>query len=171
MPIDFIRLHSGRKFHILNPRSHEIHIDDIVWALSHICRFTGHTRAFYSVAQHCCHVSDILPRDSQLAGLLHDAQEAFVNDLASPIKQYLPQYKEMELRVEQLIARKYHFPFPMGAEVKTADMTLLVTEMRDVMRNTDYKLHPFKPLTQRITPWSSEKARREFMKRYKLLTK
>lgn len=170
MPIDFIRLHSGKRFHILKPTLREIDIDDISWALSHICRFTGHTRAFYSVAQHCCHVSDMLPDDLKLQGLLHDAQEAYCQDLAQPIKQYLPQYKELELRIEQVVARKFRLSFPMPAAVKTADMTMLVTEMRDVMRNTDYRLHPFRPLTERIKPWPSLKARREFMRRFNSLT-
>lgn len=171
MAIDFIRLHSGKKFHILKPALREIDIVDISWALSHICRFTGHTQSFYSVAQHCCHVSDILPDDLKLQGLMHDAQESYVNDLAQPIKQYLPQYKELELRIEQVVARKFGLAFPMPAAVKTADMTMLVTEMRDVMRNTDYHLHPFKPLTQRIKPWPSTKARIEFLRRFKTLSK
>lgn len=171
MPIDFIRLHSGKRFHILHPTTREIDIKDIVWALSHICRFTGHTHSFYSVAQHCCHVADILPDNLKLQGLMHDAQEAYCQDLAQPIKQYLPQYKELEFRIEQLVSRKYRLLFPMPAAVKTADMTLLVTEMRDLMRNADYKMHPFAPLTQRLKPWSSEKARREFMRRFNALTK
>lgn len=171
MAVDYIRLHSGRKFHILRPRIEEINIKDIAWALSHICRFTGHTQSFYSVAQHCCHVSDILPDEFKLHGLLHDAQESICQDLAQPIKQYLPQYNELEMRVERLVARKFGLVFPMPAAVKTADMTLLVTEMRDMMKNTDYKIHPFAPLTKKLLPWTSARAHREFLKRFNHLTK
>lgn len=171
MAIDFIRLHSGRKFHILRPTIKDINIRDISWALSHICRFTGHTREFYSVAQHCCHVSDILPDEFKLHGLLHDSQESVCQDLAQPIKQYLPQYNEMEVRIEKLVAKKFGLAFPMPAAVKSADMILLVTEMRDMMKNTDYKMHPFSPLTERLHAWDSLKARCEFMKRFNRLSK
>lgn len=171
MAFDFIRLHSGLQFHILKPRVEEIDIMDIAWSLSHLCRFTGHTRQFYSVAQHCCHVCDILPSPLQLRGLLHDGSEAFANDLASPIKQYLPQYKELEVRIEQIIARRFGFRLPMPAAIKTADLTLLVTEMRDLMKNADYKQLPYTPLPDRIVPWPSTKARREFLKRFNKLSK
>ena len=169
MSIDFIRLRSGRKFHVLAPKASEIDIQDISWALSHLCRFTGHTREFYSVAQHCCHVCDILPKELQLNGLLHDAQEAFCQDLAQPVKQYLPQYKELEERIERAISHKYKLAFPMPAAVKIADMTLLVTEMRDLMTKADYKDLPFTPLSEKIEPWPFEKAQREFLKRFKRL--
>jgi len=170
MSIDFIRLHSGLKFHFLDPQISEVDIRDIAWALSHICRFTGHVKKFYSVAQHCCHVCDILPEEFKLQGLLHDAQEAYCQDLAQPLKQYLPQYKEMELRIEKAMAKKFGIQFPMPAVVKTADMVLLVTEMRDLMRGGDYKNIPFAPMKERIKPWSAEKARREFLKRFHRLT-
>lgn len=171
MAFDFIRLRSGKRFHILKPRVEEIDIHDIAWSLSHLCRFTGHTRRFYSVAQHCCHVCDILPEPLKLRGLLHDGSEAYANDIASPVKQYLPQYKELEARIEHIIARRFGFRLPLPAAIKTADLTLLVTEMRDLMKGGDYKQLPYTPLSDPIEPWSTKKARREFMKRFKALSK
>lgn len=163
----YIRLHSGTKFHILSPKASEIKINDIAYALSNICRFTGHTSKFYSVAQHCCLVSDILPKNLKLQGLLHDAQESYCSDIASPLKRCLPQYIELENRIEVIIADKFDFPFPMPSEIKVADMRLLVTEMRDLMKGGDYKNLPFVPLDNKIRPWSSKKAREEYLKRYK----
>lgn len=171
MAFDFIRLHSGKQFHILKPRVEEIDIKDISWALSHLCRFTGHTRCFYSVAQHCCHVSDLLPEPLRLRGLLHDASEAYANDIASPVKQYLPQYKELEERIEHVIARRFGYRLPYPAALWTADLTMLVTEMRDLMTRQDYKRLPYTPLPERINPWTPIKARREFLKRFKSFTK
>jgi len=170
MAFDFIRLRSGKRFHILKPQVDEIDIRDIAWSLSHLCRFTGHTREFYSVAQHCCHVCDILPKPLKLRGLLHDSSEAYANDIASPVKQYLPQYKELENRIEHVVARRFKFRMPLPAAIKTADLTMLVTEMRDLMRGGDYKQLPYTPLAERIKPWSSTKARREFMRRFKALS-
>ncbi len=69
----------------------DIDIRDIAHALSHLCRFTGHTNIFYSVAQHCLLVSEKIPGgpEVKLAALLHDAAEAYVNDLSSPLKKWL----------------------------------------------------------------------------------
>lgn len=167
---DFIRLHSGGKFHFLKPRPSEVRIDDIVHALSHICRFTGMTRTHYSVGMHSCLVSDILPNELKLCGLLHDASESFCNDLSSPIKAVLPQYTEIEDRIQKVIARKYRLPYPFPSQVKAADMTLLVTEIRDLIPKGEWRSYPYRPLEQRIVPWSIEQTRREFMKRFRRLT-
>lgn len=163
----FIRLHSGGKFHILKPKLSELNIEDICWGLSHICRFTGHSDKFYSVAQHVCLVSDLLPDNLKLEGLLHDATESVYSDINSPLKSVLPQYKELELRAEALVAKKFKLKFPYPSDVKLADMRLLVTEFRDLMTGSDYKDLPFQPLDKKIKPWSIQKSREEFIARYR----
>lgn len=83
---------SGRLIDLLAPDPAVIDIYDIATALARTPRFGGHTRDFYSVAQHCVHVSDVVeaadPRVS-LAALLHDAAEAYVGDIPSPLKRQL----------------------------------------------------------------------------------
>src|SRR5574342_1090607 len=79
--------YTGRLFWPLSPRLEDINILDICHALSNQTRFTGHTREFYSVAQHSCLVSDLLPEKFKLDGLLHDASEAYLMDLARPVKE------------------------------------------------------------------------------------
>src|SRR5690606_1860687 len=88
----WILTHSGYKFDLLNPTAAMVHPADIVHALSMICRFNGHCRRHYSVAQHSLTVVAILaledrPDDEKLAGLLHDAPEAYISDLTRPLKQ------------------------------------------------------------------------------------
>lgn len=82
----WILTQSATQVDILKPQAKQIRIDDICHGLAHVCRFNGQTRHHYSVAQHCLIVADIVPQEHKLAGLLHDATEAYLADVARPIK-------------------------------------------------------------------------------------
>lgn len=77
---------TGKKFRPFNPRIEDIDIEDIAHALSNICRFNGHVNQFYSVAEHSILVSVLCPDELKLKGLLHDAAEAYLGDVPSPLK-------------------------------------------------------------------------------------
>lgn len=91
---------SGKHLTYLNPEVGEICLVDIAKHLSQICRFTGATSQFYSVAQHSIFVAQLVKQELDdagaektaaywnqvLAAILHDAEETYVQDLASPIK-------------------------------------------------------------------------------------
>ena len=89
MPDHFIQLHSGKKFYFDGARWFVHDIEDIAHALAHLCRFTGHTDQFYSVAQHCWQASHLIEPTQALGALLHDAGEAYTGDVSSPLKRWV----------------------------------------------------------------------------------
>lgn len=164
--IPFIRTYSGSRVYLLKPKAASLKIEDIAHALSQIVRFTGHCSGPYTVAEHCCHCCDMAPREHKLSALLHDAQETWVGDCATPLKVCMAQYQEIEDRFERLVARKWHLPNPHPAVVKEIDRRMLVTEMKWLLTKGDYKSYPWTPYDLTIRVWSHAKAKREFMKRF-----
>lgn len=171
-----IELVNGQRFSLAEPDPASITPEVIAHALSHLCRFTGHVSHFYSVAQHCVMVSRLVPEQYAMAGLLHDASEAFIGDISSPLKwllnaQGLGVVYEVEARIHHAIAKRFgliewdlHRP-----EVKLADLVALSTEARDLMPmqipDWGYGDLPA-PAPVRIWPWSPLRARAEWMVRY-----
>lgn len=82
----WIQTFTGKQFWPLTPKAEDVCIEDIAHALAFKCRFGGHCKTFYSVAEHSCRVAEILRPEHQLIGLLHDAAEAYLPDVAAPIK-------------------------------------------------------------------------------------
>lgn len=128
----FLTTLSGKHFDYLNATADDIDIEDIANALSNICRFAGHLPEFYSVAQHSVLCSQIVQPEFAFEALMHDAAEAYVQDLPAPLKQLLPDYKRIETMVEDLIRTKYSLSLSHSSVVKYADLIMLATERRDL---------------------------------------
>lgn len=146
-----------------------INIRDIAHALAHQCRFTGHTRRFYSVAQHSVLVSHIVPPHLALHGLLHDAGEAYLGDVSRPLKRLLPDYRAIERRLEAVLWPHFGLSPELPPEVARADMVLLATERRDLMPFTDDEwpdLAGVDPLPIPIDPWHPGRAFGAFWQRW-----
>lgn len=163
---------SGNYFNFIEPAGNAVLVTDIAHALSHVCRFAGHTREFYSVAQHSVLASRIVPPEDALAALFHDATEAYIGDVARPLKQLLPDYKAIEARLQADIFAKLGLPAELPASVKRADLILLATEQRDLMPAHDDEwalIADVEPLAERIEPWSCWVACTMFLDRYREL--
>lgn len=171
-----IMLHSGKCFDLKAPEESDFGIDDIAHALSNICRFTGHCRVFYSVAQHSVLVSQVVPPNDALAGLLHDAAEAFVGDVSKPLKLLLPDYQAIERRVECAVWQRFGLPKTLPPSVKRADQVLLDVEQHDLMhadaprgRSLWSQSHP--SLAEPIKPLAPVDAKQAFLRRFEELSK
>lgn len=164
---------SGRHFDFADPQPDQIDIRDICRALSCEARFNGHTRRFYSVAQHSAHVSEIVPPEHALEGLLHDASEAYCKDIPMPLKLMLPDYRAIERRVDAAIRARFGLPAQCSAAVKLADVTLLATERRDLMPidGSEWEiLRGVEPLPQAIKAQSQAEAQMTFWSRWLALS-
>lgn len=126
---------SGRRFYPFSPRVEDIIPDDIAHALSLLCRFNGHTRTFYSVAQHSVIVSHAVPQEDAPWGLLHDAAEAYIGDLAHPVKHHgrLAGFRETEADLMRAIVVRFGLVRNRPISVKVADARIIVNERRDLM--------------------------------------
>jgi len=179
----------GKQFFPLDPRPEDIDVRDIAHALSHICRFGGHCHTFYSVGEHSVRVAlAILEAGGsyaeQLEGLLHDAAEAYVGAMVWPLKRSgeVTGYREIEHRIEEVIAEKFGLPLKRSPIVKRFDLVLLSTEKRDLMNEGPgredgahreaasargelgkWQTDEFAPLRDRIEPWSSARTRDMFL--------
>ena len=131
----WIQTYSGIAFYPLDPRPEEIVIEDIAHALSMTCRFSGHTREFYSVAQHSVMVSRLCDPRNALWGLLHDASEAYLNDIARPVK-HAPEltfYREAEKQLQLFIAAHFGLGNVEPPDVKLADTQALGVEALELL--------------------------------------
>lgn len=135
---DAIFTFSGDFIRPLDPNPADIHIADIAHALSNQCRWTGHVKTFYSVAEHCLHVAALVPDELSLNALLHDASEAYLADLARPIKK-APGLGEIYLEVEAHLMKAIGERFGISedplahAEIKAADERMLWAEAKTLL--------------------------------------
>jgi len=173
---NWIQTFTGRRIFPLAPRAEDIDIVDIAHALSNVCRFTGHTKFFYSVGLHSIIVSHMVPEEDALWGLLHDASEAYLSDIARPVKQHpaFQFYIEAEDVLMRAVMSKFGLPDEMPASVKEADDRVLMTEKRDLLADLKWSLKPresmIKPYEFEIELRYPDVVKTRFLERFEELT-
>lgn len=134
-----IETFTGGLIDISDPQPEQVHLEDVAHALANVCRFGGHARHFYSVAEHAVLCSWYARKKwsdpvIEMAALHHDDPEAYLGDVPRPIKQLLgPAYVELTKLMEKAI----NLGLPLDAavvselhspEVKESDNWALVNE-------------------------------------------
>ena len=148
-PNSWIITHTGVHFDPLNAMVDMVNIEDIAHALSHICRFNGHTKSFYSVAEHSVHVSKLVPERYAKEALLHDATEAYLMDVCTPLKQrmcFIDQQKDMaypyswyEAKLREVIFKRFKLESIGGhisKRIEEMDKRILATEYVQLVNET-----------------------------------
>jgi uncharacterized protein len=170
----WISTFTGKRFCILDPKPEQICIEDIAHALANQCRFTGHTKYHYSVAQHSVYASQLVPPEFAFEALMHDASEAYICDMSRPLKHYTEAgtaYLRVEATIQTAIARKYGLPEVMSPEVKKADNEMLYAEKEQIMPPMDWDTRwgDETPANIKIVSWTPAMAKFQFLKRFKQL--
>lgn len=147
--MSWIQTFTGRAFDLRHPTPAMVNLPDIAHALGHLCRFTGHTSVPYSVARHSLAVAAIVPAELRLQALLHDAHEAYVGDISTPLKWEVPAFREVNDRVWRVVAAAFGIPEELDPAVKLADRIMLMTERRDLLAPCD---SPWAPEFEAIEP-------------------
>ncbi len=179
--------HSGRRVYFLQPSAQMIAPADLAWHLAHQCRFNGASSSFYSVAQHCVIGSKLAERLGhskliQLGVLLHDAAEAYIGDLVSPLKlalgdEAMARYHEVEKRLLVSIYTRAGIDWASPkltddywATIKQIDHWLLAAERVTLMPDEPSWAPPLHPDLPRVHPWPIEVSRKNYLQRYNALT-
>lgn len=166
----WIRTYSGGKVYFFEPEKSDIDLIDIYHSLSLLCRFNGACKVPYNVADHSILVADNVYKETcdkslALQGLCHDFSEAFISDIPSPFKKQFEGFKEVEIRMEEWLSKRFGFQFPFDPIIKHHDLRALSTEMRDLMLIVDNQHLP-EPYPEKIIPLDWQQSKIFFAQRF-----
>jgi hypothetical protein len=166
----WIQTFTGKSFHPLDPDPEDICIEDIAHSLAMKCRYGGHCIKFYSVAEHSVLVSRNCYKH-RLEALLHDAAEAYLCDLPSPVKPLIVGFKALEMAVEAAVAERFGLKYPWPWEVHDVDKRILLDEQFwNMAEGPEWAGHPSGALGLASLPlWEPAVAERMFLETFETL--
>ncbi len=174
----WIQTYTNARFDLADPKPEDIFTEDIARALSHLCRFVGHTGSFYSVAEHCVLMSRAVEPRLAFEALLHDAAEAYVGDVTSPMKiamrnltvesyKHVSPFDVIEQRVREAISHRYGIAAVLPPGVKAADLAILETERRHFFADIVHHWNlDTEPLDVKIQCWEPDEAMMLYVERF-----
>lgn len=138
-----IETFSGLSFPLNRIEPDLINLNDIAHALAHTCRLAGHCRRFYSVAEHSVRAYWLAKKDGIVhrldlrAVLVHDAAEAYIGDMTRPLKVLVPQFREIERKLQAAIYSWFACvpSVEFATEIKRIDNEVLRVEARELMQS------------------------------------
>jgi hypothetical protein len=151
----WIKTYSGLRFYAFDPKPEQISLIDIAHSLSKKGRFSDHCPVDYTVGEHSLHCYTLLKQigcdeQTQLMGLLHDASEAYLQDIAKPFKKFIKGYEEAEEIVQNAIYMKYLGFIPTEDQyriVKMVDEVMLINEIKQLMpEDSDWNIPEVSPI-------------------------
>lgn len=175
---------NNRKLSLLHYSVDDVDVDEIAHALSNTCRFGGHSSSFYSVAEHCIIMAQLIlesqgdctecGRKLALSGLLHDASEYILTDVPKPFKGLMPEYEVHEARIQGVIDEAFgtNSKHPL---VKTLDKQLVISEAIELFDSpewiADWPVEPLKGFGEKyLAKYDPQEAYFAFMEMYEALT-
>jgi hypothetical protein len=178
VPGPFLQTVSGRWVNPFDPDPNQLDAGDIARALANQCRFGGHSRVFYSVAQHSVILSDLVEQrggdvEDAFAALMHDATEAYLGDMPHPIKHRSTlgaAFKEAEDHLGRAIRARFRIKADVP-EIKRVERALLATESRAFSAERWHwpELAGVEPLDIELAAWPPDKAAKAFAHRFEEL--
>jgi hypothetical protein len=166
---DFMQTWSARQFWPLDARPDEVHIEDIAHSLSLQCRYAGHCKRFYSVAEHSVLIANWIwwhgSAADALCGLMHDATEAYLVDMPRPVKRSMHEYRMHEAALWKVIAARYSLPEVMPDVVHDADNRIIADELVNMAPMAWHAKHS-DPLGVELQFWSPEEAEAAFLETF-----
>jgi hypothetical protein len=166
----WIQTYSGGRVWPMDLRTDDVRLQDVAHHLSMKARYAGACTDFLSVAQHAVELSRAVPGGPavQYAALHHDDTEAFLPDIPSPVKPFIPGWRAIENSAERAIVIGAFGVDPRHLQmVKPFDRRIIADEVRAVMEPSE---HPWRtrpiPLGLDISPWGPARAEQAYLDRH-----
>lgn len=161
---------SGQYYDFENPETFNWgEIGDLAHGLANQCRYGGHSKFFYSIAQHCFYASFLAPAAHRFEALMHDAHESVCLDMMTPLKIICPDYARIEKKGESAMRAAFGLPEHMSPEVKRVDLEMLATEYDQLMPREDQPwdvVRGVERMPGRIQMWSPNVAKTMWLRRF-----
>jgi len=164
--------YTGKLLNLFEPNPDDIDLESIASALSKICRFGGHLKKHYSVAEHSVFATILAIQENEppeilKSLLLHDAAEAFLGDVVKPLKNELAEYFVFEERMEKCIEQKFSIEIKKNWDrIKLYDNTMFHIENKQLRNRNDTNgsTNYIKVNKELLLPcWNHELAKTEFL--------